>query len=153
MSKKDEAVLFYEGKYYALSNFAPFTLVWKGKLYPTSEQAYQAERFVDEEVKEYIRTAPSTHEAYRYAQEHKNRTRPGWSEDKLLVMESILREKVAQHDYVKTLLLETGDRDLIKNFEGDAFWGSGESNLGDNMLGKLWMKIRKELKTKESLEK
>jgi predicted NAD-dependent protein-ADP-ribosyltransferase YbiA (DUF1768 family) len=68
-------------------------------------------------------------------------------------MESILREKVAQHDYVKTLLLETGDRDLIKNFEGDAFWGSGESNLGDNMLGKLWMKIRKELKTKESLEK
>jgi predicted NAD-dependent protein-ADP-ribosyltransferase YbiA (DUF1768 family) len=64
-------------------------------------------------------------------------------------MRHILRLKVAQHEYVKRKLLETGNRRLIEDSWRDDYWGWGPNKDGQNVLGKLWMELREELKTEE----
>ncbi len=63
-------------------------------------------------------------------------------------MLSILRVKAEQHEYVRRKLLETGDRQLVEGSWRDDFWGIGPNKDGQNMLGKLWMGIRSELRAK-----
>ena len=61
-------------------------------------------------------------------------------------MKSILRAKADQHEYVRRKLLATGDRELIEDSWRDDFWGWGPNRDGKNMLGKLWMEVRDELR-------
>ena len=147
-SDTEKQIFFYEHDFYIFSNFSAFTLEWKGKLWPTSEQAYQAEKFDDEEMKETIRTASSAHEAYKYAESNKNKRRDDWDNIKLSVMKEILREKVNQHPYVKKKLLDSGDKELIEDSWRDSYWGWGPNKDGENHLGKLWMEIREEVRGK-----
>ena len=43
-------------------------------------------------------------------------------------------------------LIATGDRELIEDSWRDDFWGWGPDKDGKNILGKLWMEIREELR-------
>jgi predicted NAD-dependent protein-ADP-ribosyltransferase YbiA (DUF1768 family) len=61
-------------------------------------------------------------------------------------MKEILREKVRQHPYVLKKLIESGNKELIEDSWRDDFWGWGPNKDGKNMLGKLWMEIREEVK-------
>ena len=40
----------------------------------------------------------------------------------------------------------SGERELIENSWRDDFWGWGPNRDGQNMLGRLWMEIRDELR-------
>ena len=60
-------------------------------------------------------------------------------------MEEILRAKVAQHEKVQRMLRETGTKKIIENSPIDGLWGIGPDGKGENMLGKIWMKIRQDL--------
>jgi hypothetical protein len=142
----DKQVFFYEQEFYVLSNFSSFAIEWKGKLYPTSEHAYHAEKFEDETLREEIRTARSAHDAMKLAQTNREKYRENWDEVKLAVMKDILRAKVQQHPYVKKKLLETGDKLLIENSWRDAYWGWGPEKNGENHLGNLWMEVRDEVR-------
>jgi hypothetical protein len=142
----DEVVRFYEQEFYVLSNFSSFTLRWKGELFYTSEAAYHWEKFPDHpEIQEQILSAPSAHEAFRIAGLKKHLRRKDWDDVKVTVMRNILREKAIQHEYVRRKLLETGHRRLIEDSWRDSFWGWGEDEQGQNVLGVLWMEIRYEL--------
>ncbi len=66
------------------------------------------------------------------------------------VMKDILRAKVEQHEYVRRKLLETGDRELIEDSWRDDYWGWGPNKDGKNMLGRLWMEIRDEIRHSSS---
>lgn len=147
-----ERVCFYEQDFYVLSNFSAFTLVWEGHRFPTSEQAYQAEKFWGHgeihpnwDLIRTIRDAPSAHDAYKIAERNKPIRRPDWDEVKVGIMKEILQSKVEQHEYVRRKLLATGDRELVENSWRDDFWGWGPNKDGRNQLGKLWMEIREEL--------
>jgi ribA/ribD-fused uncharacterized protein len=145
----DEIICFYEQDFYPLSNFSSFTLQWKGIRFDTSEAAYHCEKFPGPDGKMarfLIRTAPSAHEAFRRAQLNREYRRPDWDDVKVDVMRKILRAKAAQHEYVLRKLLATGDRRLVENSWRDDFWGWGPSRDGQNMLGRLWMEIRSELR-------
>jgi ribA/ribD-fused uncharacterized protein len=72
--------------------------------------------------------------------------RQAWPVEKLGIMEEIIRAKVQQHDYVRIELLRTGDRELIENSPTDSYWGRGPDWQGQNHLGKLWMKLREEIR-------
>jgi predicted NAD-dependent protein-ADP-ribosyltransferase YbiA (DUF1768 family) len=61
-------------------------------------------------------------------------------------MRGILRAKAEQHEYVTRKLLATGDRRLVENSWRDDFWGWGPDRNGQNMLGRLWMEIRSEIR-------
>jgi ribA/ribD-fused uncharacterized protein len=140
-------VRFYEHDFYVLSNFSAFTLHWREQRFDTSEAAYHYEKFPHaRHLQEAIRCAPSAHAAFKLAERNKAERRPDWDDVKVQIMLDILRAKVRQHDYVRRKLLETGDRELVEDSWRDDFWGWGPNRDGHNMLGKLWMEVRAELR-------
>lgn len=149
-------VFFYEQDFYVLSNFSSFQLAWAGMEFPTSEHAYQWEKFRHpceraETLRYQIRSARSGHEAFKLAEANPDYRRPGWSDMRVSVMARILRAKVAQHEYVRSKLLSSGNRELIEDSWRDGFWGWGPDRNGQNMLGKLWMGLRAELIAQEAI--
>jgi ribA/ribD-fused uncharacterized protein len=151
----DSRVCFYEQDFYVLSNFSSFRLKWKGFDFDTSEHAYHWEKFYGHpdawsckgSVAEQVRCAPSAHEAFKVAEGFKHRRRPDWDSVKVEIMRDILRAKANQHEYVRRKLDATGDRELVENSWRDDYWGWGPAKDGANMLGKLWMEIRAEIRT------
>lgn len=142
-----ERVCFYEQDFYVLSNFSAFSLLWKNRRFDTSEAAYHWEKFPDHsDIRKLILSSQSAHEALGIANQYKALRLPDWDDVKIGIMRRILRAKVAQHAYVKYKLLATGDRELVENSWRDDYWGWGPSRDGQNMLGKLWMEIRAELR-------
>ncbi|MEN9337753.1 MAG: hypothetical protein RIQ41_67 [Candidatus Parcubacteria bacterium] len=142
----DEPVLFYEREYYVFSNFSSFAIEWKGRVWMTSEHVYHSERFDDTKMKDEIHSMRSAHDAFTYAQVNKLLQRKDWNDIKTVVMKKILHAKVVQHAYVKKKLLESGSREIIENSWQDDFWGWGANKDGKNMLGKLWMEVRDEVR-------
>lgn len=145
-------VFFYEKDFYVLSNFSAFKLIWDGNVFDTSEAAYHWMRFKSHPRLQYeILHAMSAHEAFRFAQDNKHLQDAGWDDIKVHVMRNLLREKAAQHEYVRRKLLATSGRKLIEDSWRDDFWGWGPKRDGQNMLGKLWMEIRAELEALGSM--
>lgn len=151
----DRQVFFYEQDFYVLSNFSAFNLQWRGRTFPTSEHAYHYEKFVDNDdawnsrgsIAEQVLHAPSAHEAFKLAEGAKHRRRKDWDDVKAGIMLDILHAKAAQHEYVRRKLLATGDRELIEDSWRDDYWGWGPNRDGQNILGKLWMQVRDELRS------
>lgn len=141
-------VFFYEQDHYYLSNFSAFNLLWCGLVFPTSEHAYHWSKFYYSMriLKHRILDAPSAHEAFKIAEANRQHRRADWDDNKVVIMRHILLAKASQHEYVRRKLLETGDRELVENSWRDDFWGWGPNRDGQNMLGKLWMEVRAELK-------
>ena len=150
----DQQVFFYEQDFYVLSNFSSFRVKWQGIDFDTSEHAYHWEKFRDHpdawsaagSIAEQVRRAPSAHAAFKLAERCKPRRRPDWDDVKVEIMRGILKAKVDQHEYVRRKLLETGTRELVEDSWRDDFWGWGPNKDGKNMLGRLWMEIREELR-------
>jgi len=147
----DNQVFFYEQEFYVLSNFSAFKVQIARNVFMTAEHAYHFEKFVNDQLKAEIKFAWSAHEAFQRAQAYKAHRRPDWDAVKVEVMKKILWAKVDQHSYVRKKLLETGERQLVENSWRDDYWGWGENKNGQNMLGKLWMGIRDELRGFPSL--
>lgn len=152
----DTRVCFYEQEFYMLSNFSAFRVLYHGIDFDTAEHAYHYMKFNRSgvlfrhvEIRNQIRYSRSAHLAFQIAQEHKNLVPSDWDEVKFDIMRDILRAKVSQHEYVARKLLETGDRELVENSWRDDVWGWGEKQDGRNMLGKLWMEVRKELRERQ----
>lgn len=155
----DTQVFFYEQDFYVLSNFSAFTVQWEVSKhagfvrFDTSEAVYHWEKFkagitteLQRAVQKAIRTAPSAHEAFKIAEANKGLRRKDWNDVKVAIMLSILKAKADQHEYVRRKLLATGDRELIEDSWRDDFWGWGPDRDGQNMLGKLWMEVRADLR-------
>lgn len=158
----EQQVFFYEQDFYVLSNFSAFNLQWQGLTFPTSEHAYHYMKFAKPWAGELIDFgcpavliaqaifgAPSAHEAFKRAEQYKAERRPDWDSIKVGIMRDILRAKAMQHSYVLRKLLATGNRELIENSWRDDFWGWGPNRDGKNMLGRLWMGVRAELREQE----
>lgn len=156
-----ERVRFYEHDFYPLSNFSAFPIRWPvngsdayDAPFLTSEHVYHWEklRYSDNDAARRIRTGGlSAHEAFKIGQTGKRRK--DWDFVKVDVMREILRAKVRQHEYVKRKLLETGNRELVEDSWRDDFWGWGPERTGKNMLGKLWMEIRSEIRKDEETKR
>lgn len=148
-------VFFYEQDFYVLSNFSAFNLLWKHTRFETSEAAYHWEKFMPNHpgVAALISEAASAHDAFKIAERYRSVRRPDWDAVKVDIMRDILRAKADQHEYVRRKLLATGDRVLIENSWRDDFWGWGPNRDGRNMLGRLWMEVRAELRSGMSRER
>ncbi|MEK7567946.1 MAG: NADAR family protein [Patescibacteria group bacterium] len=141
----ENRVGFYPREFYVFCNFSSFAVEWKGVLYMTSEHAYHSEKFEDEEMKKMIRNTRSAHDALQFAKANKDRWRKDWHDVKVGIMEQIVRVKLSQHPYIMKKLKESGNKEIVEDSWRDDFWGWGENHDGQNMMGKIWMKIRKEI--------
>ena len=146
--KMDEVIGFYPREFYPFDNFSSFKVEWNGYLFSSVEEAYQAASFMgsDEELVEKIKKSHSADEAQRIAYANRDKRREDWDDVKISIMEELLRLKIEQNPYVKKKLLQTEDYMIVEDSPKDDFWGWGPNRNGQNNLGKLWMKLRKELK-------
>ena len=148
MEKMDEVIGFYPREFYPFDNFSSFKVEWNGYLFSSVEEAYQAASFMgsDEELVEKIKKSHSADEAQRIAYANRDKRREDLDDVKISIMEELLKLKIEQNPYVKKKLLQTEDYMIIEDSPKDDFWGWGPNRDGQNNLGKLWMKLREELK-------
>lgn len=69
-----------------------------------------------------------------------------WNEHKIDIMYNGLYHKFTQYPKLKDLLLGTGSSYIAEHTARDKFWADGADDSGQNMLGKLLMKLRDDLR-------
>lgn len=139
-----------EKPYGAFSNLYRREIEFEGVVYPTAEHAYQAGKPRKDSVREWLMSAPSpsllamaAHGLYSWD------IQSNWSKVKFERMKQVLRAKFTQHEDLTALLLSTGEARLVESATVDNLvnrtWGE-VNGKGKNMLGKLLMEIRSELR-------
>lgn len=145
-------VFFYEQDFYVLSNFSSFEIEWSGFTFKTAEHLYHWLKFIlsddpdSADIAHEIRNARSAHDAFKIAQNYRDKQADIWDEVKLKFMKKILRAKADQHEYVRRKLMLTSDRELVEDSWRDNYWGWGPNKDGQNWLGKIWMEVREDLR-------
>jgi ribA/ribD-fused uncharacterized protein len=76
--------------------------------------------------------------------------RADWERVKDEVMLAGLRAKFAQHAALRATLLGTGDAEIVEHTGKDRSWGDGGDGSGRNMLGRLLMRVRDELRARHA---
>ena len=143
----NEPINFIETKLMDLSPFSAHEIEIDGDIYKTIEHAYHALRIKPGVEREAIKSQRSPMDAWREGQKYKHNPEllvDGY--DKYVIMEMLCRAKLEQHNDVKEVLLATGERELLKVYDTDYDWGTGADGSGENKMGKLWMKLRDEIK-------
>lgn len=143
----------FEGKYEFLSNFYESPFTWRGNTYPTVEHAFQAAKTLDPIKRSLICQAPTPGRAKRMGR--KVPLRPDWEDIKEQIMYECVLAKFSQSISLMLALLATGNEELVEGTTGwcDNIWGNCECpkciNIeGQNKLGKILMRVRKELREK-----
>lgn len=146
-----EEIRFYRcgDPYGYLSNFARYSVTLDGKEWPTNEHYYQAMKFTDPKIQATIRKAGGPGEAKRLGNMKGLTLRHDWYTAKIGVMRKVVKAKFMQHPMLLQMLLRTSDAELIEHTENDSYWGDGGDGSGRNMLGKILMEVREQLKPKQ----
>lgn len=143
-----------------LSNFEKCYIKHRGHLFATTEQAFMWEKavfFNDHESASKILREENPAKAKKLGREVKNFDDSKWSKVCYEIMYLINYEKYFQNTRLKNILLNTGDKQLIEANPRDFRWSCGleanDPNIeneedwpGENLLGKVLMQIRQELK-------
>ncbi len=140
---------FYSTKdeYGCFSNFARAPFEVDGKVWLTSEHYFQAMKFPDApEYQEKIRTTPSPMVAARLGRSRSVPIRKDWESSKDDIMREAVRMKFTHNLEMRKILLSTGDAQLVEHTKNDRYWGDGGDGTGRNMLGKILMEVRDELR-------
>jgi ribA/ribD-fused uncharacterized protein len=142
------SIRFYSTKdaYGCFSNFSAHPFELDGRKWPTSEHYFQAQKFRDEAYQEQIRQTASPMIAARLGRSRSVPIREDWEQAKDDVMRKAVRAKLAAHPDIAQLLLSTGDEELIEATSNDYYWGCGTKGTGKNMLGRILMEVRTELR-------
>jgi ribA/ribD-fused uncharacterized protein len=137
-----------------LGNMSRHPLVFDGRTWPTAEHLFQALRFDDDSLREAIRSRRNPFAAKLLAKANAARmTITPCSPQDVANMRQVLRLKLKQHPDLRELLLATGDEEIVEDCtrrpHGNAlFWGAALRDgawVGENRLGRLWMRLREEL--------
>lgn len=133
----------FRGQYSFLSNFSSYKVTYKGITYNNNESAFQAQKTEDDNVKkEFVNLPP----VKAKSKGRRVKLRSDWEKVKDNIMYEIVLAKFQQNEDIKQILLATGDAYLEEtNTWKDKYWGvcNGE---GKNMLGKILMCVRQELR-------
>jgi len=152
-----EAVVFHKTKerWGELSNMASgFPLVVVGSVWPSSEALYQACRFPHlPDVQLSIAQQTSAMAAKMKSKPRRSESREDWPRIRVRIMRWVLRVKLAQHmNSFGSVLVATGDSSIVERSTKDRYWGAIESEdgtlEGENVLGRLLMELREELRTR-----
>jgi ribA/ribD-fused uncharacterized protein len=140
-----------------LGNMFPAPINYKDQVWRTSEALFQALRFNDQEIREVIRGKVSPLVAKNICKRKDylaRRVVEPMSDQDAENMRLCLRLKFDQHPDLREKLLKTGDHIIFedvsaRNGARHKFWGAVKINDqldGQNILGKLLMELREELK-------
>ncbi len=136
--------------YGEFSNFAPFPIEIDGNRWATNEHYFQGQKFADPQRAEAIRQTPSPMIAARMGRSRQHPLRADWEQVKEQIMHQALVAKFTQHPELRRLLLQTGDAEIVEHTSNDSYWGDGGDGSGKNMLGRILMRVRDELRDNSS---
>ena len=138
-----------------LSNYYMCNVVIDGRKFSSSEAAYHAEKFLDEDLKELM-TKLNPDESKHVARELKRFIREDWEEVKYDIMLECLCAKFTQNPELRELLLSTGDEEILEDTTAwhDNTWGSCSCpkcvNIeGQNLLGKALVEVREMIRARK----
>lgn len=133
----------FRGKYYFLSNFSNSKITLNGITFLNGESAFHSFKDISRQ-KEFETLDPSS--AKRKGRHVKLRN--DWEDVKDNIMYDVVKAKFEQNEDLKKKLLATKDEYLEEgNTWGDTYWGVSKGR-GKNTLGKILMRVRKELSEK-----
>jgi len=118
----------------------------------TSEHLYQVCRFNDySDIQRIVQNEKSPMGSKMKSKKFISNTRSDWDEVRVDIMDWCIRMKLKCHwEKFGSLLLSTGEEEIVEDSHKDRFWGCvlDQNNrfVGRNILGKLLMKLRNELK-------
>lgn len=137
-----------------LGNMAPFPIQWNNRTWKTSEALFQALRFEDGEIRDQICAEKSPMGAKFKAKANREKmiVAPLSKED-FENMDLCIKLKLDNHPQLRAELKATGNaiifEDVSARLRGNNLvWGAaltGEELIGENVLGKIWMKFRASL--------
>ena len=150
-------------QYRWLSNFWEVEIEYEGIKYPTVEHYYVALKINEpqtfkvsdnhekfkyfnlQEAREFVSKLEKPGMAKKLGGEEIN-VRKDWNDVKISIMEYGLKQKYSQEPF-RTKLIETGEEYIQEgNVWDDVFWGVDvDTGKGKNVLGKMIMKIRKDI--------
>jgi predicted NAD-dependent protein-ADP-ribosyltransferase YbiA (DUF1768 family) len=152
------AVITTDGEFGCLSTSSPHPVrvicgvdgdILEGR---TAELVWLALRFgpEDDAIRQRVLAAPTFEEAVHITWDHCER----WERfDPIHLMFRVLSSKALKHEEVRETLRRTGKRVIVDTTWSDPFWGAVPTPdgklVGRNVLGILWMRIRKGLNLEE----
>ena len=154
----DTHVYFYNGTF---SNWNRAQIIdHLNNVYANSEQAfmwYKAHFFGDELTADKILETTHPAEVKALGRQIRNFNAEAWSKVSYGIMLYVCTLKFRQNSEMAKELLETGDKILVEASPTDVIWGVGlaedndvilyeKSWRGTNLLGKVLMEVRKQLK-------
>ena len=146
-------IRFYRSdrEYGFLSNLYRSPIEFEGRIFRSSEDAYQFGKPRKPAVAEWLISAPSPHLCAAAAHSlFAFDIVEGWSKNKVVRMAKVVDAKFDQNPKLRKQLLETGDRMLIEISTTDSYWGCGKKGNGQNMLGILLMATRERLRREDN---
>lgn len=121
----------------------------------TSEALYQALKFPEfPEIQTLVLNAPKPKAAKLIARDHDAFSRTDWLDVRVAIMAWVLRMKLCQHVATFGKLLDaTAERAIVEFSKRDPFWGAAPVSPsvleGENVLGRLLMGLRNEMRRSE----
>ena len=135
-------IYFYQEKIKTFSNFSLQSFWLDDHEWKTSEHYFQAQKFVNTEHLNTIKSAKTPLSARILGRSRKFPIREDWEKVKDDVMRKALYAKFSQNKDIKNILVSTDNTKLIENSPNDYYWGCGFDNSGLNRLGVLLMELR-----------
>ncbi|HSW99703.1 MAG TPA: NADAR family protein [Patescibacteria group bacterium] len=150
----DDTIFFFSHAFDPLNNWSAHQVRLWGSVFSTVEHGFHYRKFADHEptIATNILKATSPYVALQLARRYTAKRRPDWNKVKVDIMAELVRAKVAQHNDVRSILLETGDKTIVENSPWDNFWGNGPDNVGQNHMGRILMQVRSELQKEKKYE-
>jgi len=154
-SRKDSVVFRKTDEPFGgLSNMAGgYPIQVNGVRILTSEALYQVCRFPHlPDVQKLIIGQISPMTAKMRSKPYRKDSRPDWDQVRVRIMRWSLRMKLANNwNTFSALLLKTGERPIVEESRKDDFWGAkvvddGDTLVGMNVLGRLLMELREQVK-------
>ena len=132
--------------YGGFSNFSDYPFYLQDRYWRTSEHYYQAQKFKRNSKMfnaiQQSKTATESKELAYSCEIHYD----DWENKKILFMYNALIAKFRQNETLKKELIDTKESYIVEQAVDDDYWGCGADGKGKNILGRLLMYVRDELK-------
>lgn len=154
-----ELVKFFHAPH-PFSQWHPCTVIYTDIRYGNAEQAmmhHKALLMGDEDTAEEIMKTKIPQKIKAWGRRVKNFDPELWDKEKEQLVYEINMAKFGQNQAIKTILLRTGTKTIVEASPYDRIWGIGLSEedprsddprlwKGQNLLGKVLMRVRDDLK-------
>lgn len=146
-----KTIRFYKefGEYGYLATYSNYGFFKDGVFWKTSEHYYQAQKFLDSDVKRKIENAETPKIASNIGRDRSLKIRSDWEEVKQRVMFEAVYYKFKQNRYILKKLLATGDAEIVEATVKENYWGCGPNNDGQNNYGKILVRVREKLRKEQ----